>query len=244
MKYLDLSIILAFVTYFFIAFMQNENIGDVFEWMCNYQSSFANGFCIIALLNIAITAIFNKNYRGFLALSIISMILLTVNYFKIQFRAVPLLPWDFMLISVAGSVVSRFKLTPSIGFILALVIFIVVVVLIKFATKKVNVDKIKLPVRLATFIVSSGFLAIYAFTFLFNTSINLFEAQKFYSENGFVLAFTESMQYINPVDEPANYNEATMNERHISSLFSQYHRFSFLHHLQSPCTLSVCPHPD
>ncbi len=212
LKYLDLSIILAFVTYFFIAFMQSENIGDVFEWMCNYQSSFANGFCIIALLNIAITAIFNKNYRGFLVLSIISMILLTVNYFKIQFRDVPLLPWDFMLISVAGSVVSRFKFTPSIGFILALVIFIVIVVLIKFATKKVNVDKIKLPVRLVTFIVSSAFLVIYAFTFLFNTSINLFEAQKFYSENGFVLAFAESMQYINPVDEPSNYNEATMNE--------------------------------
>ena len=40
----------------------------------------------------------------------------------------------------------------------------------------------------------------------------MFEAQKFYSENGFVLAFAESMQYINPVDEPSNYNEATMNE--------------------------------
>ena len=53
---------------------------------------------------------------------------------------------------------------------------------------------------------------MYAFSFLFTREIDLFEAKNFYSNNGFVLAFTESMQYINPVDEPAEYNEATMNE--------------------------------
>lgn len=93
-----------------MALMQRESINDVFQWISSYPSNFNNGLWIIVLLNIAVTAIFSKNYRGFLTLSVIGMILLTVSYFKIQFRDVPLLPWDFMLISVAGSVVSRFKL--------------------------------------------------------------------------------------------------------------------------------------
>lgn len=212
LKYLNLSIILAFIIYMLMALMQRESINDVFQWISSYPSNFNNGLWIIVLLNIAVTAIFSKNYRGFLTLSVIGMILLTVSYFKIQFRDVPLLPWDFMLISVAGSVVSRFKLVPSVSFVVALVAFIAIVVLMKFVTKKIYVDKIKLSVRIATLVISVGLLVVYAFSFLFTREIDLFEAKNFYSNNGFVLAFTESMQYINPVDEPAEYNEATMNE--------------------------------
>ena len=156
LKYLNLSVILAFIIYMLMALMQRESINDVFQWISSYPSNFNNGLWIIVLLNIAVTAIFSKNYRGFLTLSVIGMILLTVSYFKIQFRDVPLLPWDFMLISVAGSVVSRFKLVPSVSFVVALVAFIAIVVLMKFVTKKIYVDKIKLSVRIATLVISAG----------------------------------------------------------------------------------------
>ena len=88
LKYLNLSIILAFIIYMLMALMQRESINDVFQWISSYPSNFNNGLWIIVLLNIAVTAIFSKNYRGFLTLSVIGMILLTVSYFKIQFRDV------------------------------------------------------------------------------------------------------------------------------------------------------------
>ena len=71
-----------------------------------------------------------------------------------------------MLISVAGSVVSRFKLVPSVSFVVALVAFIAIVVLMKFVTKKIYVDKIKLSVRIATLVISVGLLVVYAFFIL------------------------------------------------------------------------------
>lgn len=211
-KFIDANIVLSIILYLALSVMQRESLFETFNWIGDYTSSFAEGLLIVVLLNIILVSIVKKNYRSFLILSIVGIILLTANYFKLEFRDVPLLPWDFMLISVAGSVVSRFKLVPSLSYLIAVVVFVAIMVIIRFAVKKIKTDDLKLLTRISTLVVSIIILVVFAYSSLFNTTVNLFAIKDYYDENGFVLAFAENMQYINPITEPEGYSEAKMNE--------------------------------
>lgn len=213
-QFININILLSFVLYLLIAFLQRESAIDSFTWAVNNSQNFFEGFSIIVLLNIILGVLFNKNNKSFICLAIIFVIFLIINYFKIQLRDVPLLPWDFTLIGVAASVVTRFKFIPSISFVAFLALFVGVSVALAINIKKKFDNKYKAGIilRAGTFIVSSLVLITFFVTHLFSAGVNLFEAKEYYSNKGFVSAFAESMQYLMPISEPENYNSATMND--------------------------------
>lgn len=212
-KNININLALSLVIYMFIAFIQRESFTDAFVWMGENWEGFAEGFVILALVNIILTMIFNKNYRSFVTLSVVFTVLLTISYFKIQFRDTPLLPWDFTLAGVAISVASRFRFVPSAMYIFMVLLFAVCVFLIvkNFKKREKNV-KISLVKRVGVTVFSALLLVIFFKTEILNTQANLFEAKEYYLENGFVTAFCESMRYLVPVEEPADYSEEKMNE--------------------------------
>ncbi|MGN1317737.1 MAG: LTA synthase family protein [Lachnospirales bacterium] len=211
-KFLVINILFSVIIYFFISFIQRESFVETIQWAFNNGQNFFEGLCIVALLNIFLAMLLKKNYRSFVLLSVIFIFLLTVNYFKLQFRDNPLFPWDFLLASVAATVVSRFKLVPSLPFAIGVLTFILVLILFLFVYKKRKEYIINKTARFVTAIVSFTLLFIYFSTYLFSAGVNLFEAKEYYTEKGFVAAFAESSQYLRPIDKPENYNEDTMND--------------------------------
>lgn len=210
-KFININIAFSFVLYVFISFIQRESFIDTFIWIRNYSDNFFDGFTVIVLLNLILGMILNKNYRSFLILSVVFAVLLTVSYFKIQFRDVPLLPWDFTLIGVAASVVSRFKLIPSFGFIFMLILFAAVIAAVVILVKKLSKNNgIGTISRIGTIAVSVFLITTFFRTSLLNAGVNLFEANEYYLDKGFVTAFSESMQYLIPLEVPENYNEENM----------------------------------
>lgn len=211
-KFINISFGFSLILYIFISFIQRESFIDTFIWIRYYTDNFFDGFAIIALLNIILATVFNKNNRSFLALSIVFTLLLIISYFKIQFRDVPLLPWDFTLAGVAATVVLRFKLLPSFSLVAMIILFVAVIIAILFLTKKYgkNLSLGVIP-RIFTLVISTFIIGIYFKTSLLNEGVNLFEAKEYYLEKGFVTAFTESMQYLIPLEAPENYNEDTMS---------------------------------
>lgn len=223
-KFMVINIIFSVVLYFFISLIQRESIIDTITWAINNQQNFIEGLCIVVLLNILLTMIFKKSYRSFVVLSVIFILLLTVNYFKLQFRDNPLFPWDFLLMRVAASVVSRFKLIPSVTFAMSVIAFIAVIIALYIIAKKRSVYKMSVITRTATAVIVCALLVTYFSTYLFTTGVNLFTAKEYYIEKGFVSAFAESAKYLKPIDKPENYSEETMQVIYnkINSLPEQY----------------------
>ncbi len=209
-RFIVINIIFSIILYLFISFIQRESIIDTITWAINCEQNFIEGLCIVILLNILLAMILKKNYRSFIVLSVLFMILLTVNYFKLQFRDNPLFPWDFLLMSVAASVVNRFKLIPSIPFSIAVIVFISVIIILHFVTKKRVVYKMNVITRSVTAVITCVLLVTYFSTYLFTTGVNLFTAKEYYIEKGFVAAFAESAKYLKPIDRPENYSEENM----------------------------------
>lgn len=209
-KFMDINFLFAVILYIFISFIQRESLVDTVVWAINNTDSFVEGFCIVALINAVLAMILKRNYRSFVVLAVIFIFLLTVNYFKLQFRDNPLLPWDFLMMRVAASVLNRFKLVPSFGFAIAVIAFIIIIIIIHYVIKNRNVYKLGIITRSVTFIIACALFVIYLSTYLFTTGVNLFKAKEFYMEKGFVLAFAESAKYLEPIDEPENYNEESM----------------------------------
>lgn len=209
-RFIVINILFSVILYIFISFIQRESVIDTITWAINNKQNFIEGLCIIVLLNILLLMILKRNYRSFLVLSIIFIILLTVNYFKLQFRDNPLFPWDFLLMSVAASVVSRFKLIPSVTFAIAVITFVAVIIVLRFIMKKRSEHKMHVITRFVTAVAVSALLVTYFSTYLFTTGVNLFTAKEYYIEKGFVAAFAESAKYLKPIDKPENYSEETM----------------------------------
>ena len=213
-EFADINFILSFVLYIMISVIQRESIADTLTWTAAYTDNFTEGFCIIALINMALAVLLKKNHRSLICLSVIFAILLTVNYFKLQFRDTPLMPWDFFLAGVAATVVTKFQLTPSAAFAGGIILLIVLAVLIYIFFGKRDTFSPSTPSRIVIFAAASALLANYfAFT-VFTTGVNLFEAKEYYLEKGFVSAFSESAQYLKPMDKPENYSSDTMKKIH------------------------------
>ena len=211
-RFMVINIIFTVVLYLFVSIIQRESVVDTIIWAINNEQNFIEGLCIVALLNVLLAMILKKNYRSFVVLSVIFIMLLIINYFKVQFRDNPLFPWDFLLMSVAASVVNRFKLIPSFTFAIAVIAFIAVIIALYFIAKKRSGYKMNLITRFVTAIIVFALLVTYFSTYLFTTDVNLFMAKEYYIEKGFVAAFAESARYLKPIDAPDNYSEETMQE--------------------------------
>lgn len=210
-EFVAFNLILTLILYLTIAFMQRESVSSVYLWIIDNTEYFFDGLCILFLINVVLSMAIGKNFISFVVLAIISVIFLTVNYFKLQFRNMPFLPWDFLLAKVAATVVGKFKLTIPIAIIIGFLFIFAISILLYFRRKK-EPKKPGVITRIIVLCFTSSLFCFFMINFLFNVKVNLFDAKNFYLERGFVGAFFENMQYLKPIEEPENYSEQTMQK--------------------------------
>lgn len=211
-KFVVANFLLSFILYMIVGYMQYEGTAELLDWMQFNMNYFTEGFCIVLLLELILAALVNRIGISFCILAVIASVFITINYFKLQFRNMPFLPWDFLLAKVATTVVGKFKLTIPIEILIGICLFIFVVIILFVLNKNINRIKLSLFPRIIIMIFSVGIFIMYMSSYLLNVNVNLFDAKNFYLERGFIGAFTECMQYLEPVEEPENYSKETMLE--------------------------------
>ncbi len=221
LAFADVNIILSALLYIMIAFAQRESIYGIFQWIRDYPRNFMEGLCIISLVNLALAALFNKNHRSYIFLTAVFTVLLSANYFKIQFRDTPLMPWDFFLMRVAATVAGRFTLIPSPVFIMGIGLFIASAIAVYIISKRVKSKPIGRVAKAVTLAAASGLLVFYMSTDILCTEVDLFKAKDYYMEKGFVAAFAECSRYIDPMREPEGYGKETMEK-----IYNKINKFS------------------
>ena len=137
------------------------------------------------------------------------------NYFVIEFRSSPILPWDLTSIGTAAAVAGNYEyeFTPQ------LVLIIVCFVLLALVSTKVNITLKRKPVkRVAGTAVTIAVLAVYVLclqnetvTDFLDVYYSPFTQGTAYKKNGFYVSFIYNTQYL-IVEKPEGYSAEAAEE--------------------------------
>lgn len=157
--------------------------------------------------------------RSFISLSLGSLLVMIiglVDYYVIQFRSVPLYPWDILSVKTAMSVSDNYSYSlnqKSMLIVAGFVLLIVIGLLTRW----------KLPIKNKQYHLLSvlGTLTLWV---LYGTSVQMpevhdavgfyeyhFTPNAFYQLNGFAVSFISNMQYLD-VSKPGNYSVQKVQE--------------------------------
>ena len=187
----------------------------------------------IQLLNIAFFELFafflffaTKRLRLALRIeALIALLIGLINYFVIQFRSNPVMPWDIFSIRTAASVADNYQYKLEARAIACILVFVVIFAVCQLASKKAAADNQKQ----STFILTKkvrivGALICAVCLFLLGNYVQtqdcvkrfriydkLFTPNTMTYKDGTVVAFLLECQYLS-VKTPASYNEDKAEE--------------------------------
>lgn len=167
---------------------------------------------LYALIFVLMAGIFGNFARASVATPLILMVIALANYYTVQFRQTPILPWDLLSIRTALSVTGNytFKLP---GKILMVSLFFV---LLAVAGSKIHLEIKSGIKRLGILLGSVVVIFLYSLGVQteevgdwFGLDTTLFTPNVLYRNNGFMVAFTVNLQYLK-IDKPDGYGSDAM----------------------------------
>ena len=166
------------------------------------------------LLALLLFAAFGKLHVALMTETLFFGIYGLANYFVLNFRSVPIQPWDLLSIGTAASVAGNYDYTLDRQALLVVLGFVLLLILeffCRFSLKK-GTWKLRLPVA-ATLVVLLG-----AFGLMFHSDEIVQQKLRLYNKlftpttisykNGTALAFVMELRYLS-VDKPAGYRADT-----------------------------------
>ena len=140
-----------------------------------------------------------------------------VNYFVLNFRSVPIQPWDLFSIRTAASVADNYEYTLDKQAVLVILGFLILLALEFFC--RYSLKKGTWKFRVPTAAVICGMLVAFGAMFHSDEIVQqklrlydkLFTPTTISFKNGTALAFVMELRYIS-VDKPAGYNAGTVRE--------------------------------
>lgn len=166
------------------------------------------------LLALLLFSVFGKLHVALMAETLFFAIYGLANYFVLNFRSVPIQPWDLLSIGTAASVAGNYDYTLDRQALLVVLGFLFLLTLEFFCrfTLKKGTWKLRLPMA-ATLVVMLG-----AFGLMFHSDEIVEQKLRLYNKlftpttisykNGTALAFVMELRYLS-VDKPAGYNADT-----------------------------------
>ena len=166
------------------------------------------------LLALLLFSVFGKLHVALMAETLFFAIYGLANYFVLNFRSVPIQPWDLLSIGTAASVAGNYDYTLDRQALLVVLGFLFLLILEFFCrfTLKKGTWKLRLPMA-ATLVVMLG-----AFGLMFHSDEIVEQKLRLYNKlftpttisykNGTALAFVMELRYLS-VDKPAGYNADT-----------------------------------
>lgn len=163
---------------------------------------------VIGLLFGALASLFGSMKAGLLGIAGICLFVGLANYYTMEFRDSPILPWDLLSIRTAMSVTSNYTFSVTwreaniiIGFLLIMALAL-----------KNTVNLRKWQIRITAVILCAASLygvkaamGVEAITDQVLTFSNLFTQWATYRDNGFFISFMNNLKYMN-IQEPEGYS--------------------------------------
>ena len=188
----------------------------LFEWYTH--NPFTTMKIRIQLLNIVLFELimalllflFGKLKTALRCQTILFMIIGLTNYYVLEFRSAPIMPWDILSIGTAASVANNFKYTLSKETVFVLIGFVILILLESKVTLELKKDwRIRTGGVLASFALLWGFTAMLhqdSTVARFKLYDKLFTPTVMSKRDGTAVAFLMELKYI-MVEKPDGYNK-------------------------------------
>lgn len=162
-------------------------------------------------LNMALLLfLFGKLKTALRCQTILFMIIGLANYYVLEFRSAPIMPWDILSIGTAASVANNFKYTLSKETVFVLIGFVILILLESKVTLELKKDwRIRVGGVLASFALLWGFTAMLhqdSTVARFKLYDKLFTPTVMSKRDGTAVAFLMELKYI-VVEKPDGYNK-------------------------------------
>lgn len=145
---------------------------------------------------------------------VISLVIGAANYFIVSFRSVPIMPWDLLSVKTAASVADQYEFVLNYRFLLVILCFFYLFVF----SMKMDIKVKKVPLRIGVTALSLVLMFSYVSYVKtdkakesFGLDDILFTPNVLYRNNGFMVAFTMNLQYLE-VEKPKDYSLETLKE--------------------------------
>lgn len=168
-------------------------------------------YLILYLLLFALTG--STKFGGKLA-TLVPMLFGVANYFVVQFRSSPIVPWDFLSLGTAVSVTDNYTFTFTYRLVFVLLGFLYIMI----QADKTSLRIKKLPVRVCSLILTVALMAGYITEIkkdevgeFFGLDDILFTPNVLYRNNGIAGAFLSNLKYID-VEKPDGYSVRAAQE--------------------------------
>lgn len=151
---------------------------------------------------------------GGIIATLIPMLFGLTNYFVVQFRSHPIVPWDFLSIRTALSVSDSYSFTFTWRIVFVLFAFIWIMLLFSRSEVRFTKLKFRIPALLLFVLLMSGYVAgiqrsdVQSF---FGMDTTLFTLNVLYRNNGIAAAFLGNLRFL-AIDEPSGYSVEKVQE--------------------------------
>ncbi len=145
---------------------------------------------------------------GFGLATLVPMVFGMVNYFVVQFRGTPVVPWDLLSLGTAMSVADNYTFTITWKAAFSLIAFIWIILFASKSSVKFRNRKIRTACLLIFVMLSGGYIAgiqkpeVQSF---FGMDTTLFTLNVLYRNNGIAGAFLGNLRFLN-IDQPDGYS--------------------------------------
>ena len=154
--------------------------------------------------------LFGKLKTALRCQTILFMIIGLANYYVLEFRSAPIMPWDILSIGTAASVANNFKYTLSKETVFVLIGFVILILLESKVTLELKKDwRIRVGGVLVSFALLWGFTAMLhqdSTVARFKLYDKLFTPTVMSKRDGTAVAFLMELKYI-VVEKPDGYNK-------------------------------------
>lgn len=178
-------------------------IGTVF---CNYVIYLA-----VYLLVYAAT---NRFSRTIIIANSILVVAGIANYYVLMYRGTPICPWDLYAVRTAADVASGYSFSMSMQLIAVVMLTIGVNILALSFKERIKIKWFRISFAAAALVYTIGLYQLFcASDFLKNEGfeVNLWEQNRGYVENGYILSFFMNVQYLQ-VEKPQGYTADRVEE--------------------------------
>ncbi len=187
-------------------------------WHVGARVSYENAepWNVLVLLNLllfylfflSLTFLSGSFFAGYAAAAAILMGVAIVNFYVMQFRGIPIVPWDFLSIRTAANVAGGFEYKIYWQMLLATFGFVFLIL----TAGKMKAKLRFLPVRIGGFLVAAAALVVVIHGLQDNQmksfwgiDTTLFTPTVRYTKNGFWPAFLSNLSFLN-IDKPGGYS--------------------------------------
>lgn len=188
----------------------------LFEWYTH--NPFTTMKIRIQLLNIVLFELimalllflFGRLKTALRCQTILFMVIGLANYYVLEFRSAPIMPWDILSIGTAASVANNFKYTLGKETVFVLIGFILLLILESRITFKLKKDwRIRIGGFVASFVLLWGFTSMLhqdSTIVRFKLYDKLFTPTVMSKRDGTAVAFLMELKYVT-VEKPSGYNK-------------------------------------